>query len=152
MTDSPTSLLVSAALLLFSFGCATAVTVTKEEVPKVVQDFQANVVSHKELSQISLQYMRMHDLDATAAEDPIAFLKSLQQTGDDDRLTKLYTLAEYALMTAVDLDDSESEAAGDWFLAAAEQALPGNLPRGENRSSGLGLPLRAACEISTSWL
>ena len=67
LIGSSNSLLLSAALLLFTFGCA-AVTVTKEEVSEVVQDFQVNVVTHKELSQISLQYMRMHDLDAERSQ------------------------------------------------------------------------------------
>ena len=124
LIDSSSSLLLSAAFLLSTFGCA-AVTVTTEDVPEVVQDFEANVVTHKKLSQISLQYLRMHGLDAAAAEDPIAFFKSLEQTKDDDRLTKLYTLAEYALMVAGELDDSEPETAGDWFLVAADQAYQG---------------------------
>ncbi len=97
LIDSSNSLLLSVALLLSSLGCAAAVTVSKEDVPEVVQDFQANVVTHGELSQISLQYLRMQGLDATTAEDPIAFLKSIEQTKDDEKLTKLYTLAEYAL-------------------------------------------------------
>jgi pimeloyl-ACP methyl ester carboxylesterase len=125
LIDSSNSLLLSVALLLSSLGCAAAVTVSKEDVPEVVQDFQANVVTRGELSQISLQYLRMHGLDATTAEDPIAFLKSIEQTKDDEKLTKLYTLAEYALKVAVDFDDSESEVAGDWFLLAAEQAYQG---------------------------
>jgi len=118
------SLLLSAVLLLYPCGCA-AVSVTKEEVGQVVEGFQVDVVTHKELSQISLQYMRMHDLDATAAEDPVAFFRSLQRTAEDDRITKLYTLAEYALKVAVDLEDSKPEVAGDWFLLAADQAYQG---------------------------
>jgi alpha-beta hydrolase superfamily lysophospholipase len=125
LIGSSNSLLLLASLLLSSLGCAAAVTVTKEDVPEVVQDFQANVVTHGELSLISLQYLRMHGLDVTAAEDPVAFLESIEQTDDDERLTKLYTLAEYALKVAVDFDDTEPEAAGDWFLLAAEQAYQG---------------------------
>jgi pimeloyl-ACP methyl ester carboxylesterase len=121
---SSSSLLRSLAVLLSFVGCA-AVTVTRENVPDVVQDFQANVITHEELSQISLQFLRLHDLDAAAAEDPIAFFASLQQIEDDDALTKLHTLAEYALMVAGEFDDHELQAAGDWFLVAAEQAYQG---------------------------
>ena len=118
------SLLLSVALLLSPLGCA-AVTVTEEEVPEAVQDFQANVVTHGELSQIGLQYMRMHDVDADAAEDPVVLFEALQRTHDDDEITKLYTLAEYALEVAIDSDDSVPEVAGDWFLLAADQAYQG---------------------------
>jgi pimeloyl-ACP methyl ester carboxylesterase len=114
------------ALLISTLTCA-AVTVTREDVPKAVQDFQASVATGEGLSQISLQYLRMHDLDAAAAEDSAAFFSSLQQTEDDDRLTKLHALAEYALAVAVELDDSDPKAAGDWFLVAADQAYQGTL-------------------------
>jgi len=135
MTRSIRSLnwrLRSVALLVSSLGCAdvtgcAAVTVTKQDVPEVVQDFQASVVTREGLSQISLQYLRMHDLDAAAADDSVAFFSALQQIEDDDQLTKLYTLAEYALGVAVGFNDSEPEVAGDWFLVAAEQAYRGTL-------------------------
>jgi pimeloyl-ACP methyl ester carboxylesterase len=67
----------------------------------------------------------MHDLDAAAAVDPVAFFRSLQRTAEGDRITKLYTLAEYALKVAVDREDSNPEVAGDWFLLAADQAYQG---------------------------
>jgi pimeloyl-ACP methyl ester carboxylesterase len=115
------------AVLLCCLTCAAAVTVRREDVPEAVQDFQASVATGEGLSQISLQYLRMHNLDAAAAEDSVAFFSSLQQTEDDDRLTRLYTLAEYALSVAVEFDDSEPEVAGNWFLVAAEQAYQGTL-------------------------
>jgi hypothetical protein len=124
---SSSSLLWLVTVLLCCLTCAAAVTVTREDVPEAVQDFQASVATGQGLSQISLQYLRMHNLDATAAKDPVAFFSSLRQTEDDDRLTKLYTLAEYALAVAVGFDDSEPEAAGDWFLVAAEQGYQGTL-------------------------
>ena len=79
---SSNSLLRSVAILLSALGCAAvitcaAVTVTRENVPEAVQDFQDSVATGEGLSQISLQYMRMHALDAATAEDPIAFFKSL---------------------------------------------------------------------------
>jgi len=129
--DSSRSLKRPVAIVLSCLGCAAvitcaAVTVTREDVPEAVLEFQASVATGEGLSQISLQYLRMHNLDATTAEDPVAFFSSLQQTEDDDRLTRLYTLAEYALSVAVEFDDSEPEAAGDWFLVAADQAYQGS--------------------------
>jgi len=75
---SSNSLLLWVALLLSALGCAAvitcaAVTVTREDVPEAVQDLQASVATGEGLSQISLQYLRMHNLDATTAEDPVAF-------------------------------------------------------------------------------
>jgi hypothetical protein len=61
------------AVLLCCLTCAAAVTVRREDVPEAVQDFQASVATGEGLSQISLQYLRMHNLDATTAEDPVAF-------------------------------------------------------------------------------
>jgi pimeloyl-ACP methyl ester carboxylesterase len=125
--NSSISLLCVIALWLFSNGCAPAVTVTKQDVPAAVQDFHASIATREGLSQISLQYLRMHNLDATTTEDPVTFFSSLQQTEDDDPLTKLYALAEYALSVAVELYDSKPEAAADWFLVTADQAYQGTL-------------------------
>jgi len=123
-------------VLLFCLASCAAIKVSEESVPDVVQEYQKSVVSGKELSLISTQYLRVHGLNPEETKNPDEIFQAVKKTEDEEKLTKIHTMAEFALGQAIELEVKNTERAIDWHLLAADKAYQGLFLTREGRKYG----------------
>lgn len=121
----PIATFVVVVLLAILFSGCSVVTVSKEAVDDKINRIQQSALTGGDLSIVSAQYFRLHNLNPEEASSSEELFEKLKATNDSDTLTKQFAIAEFALKTALELEKDKPAKAADWYLLAAQNSYDG---------------------------